>query len=71
MRRRRFFMPVVDFMPSRIAPSTLLIAPAPSQGVAAPPASGGAQFGAMGDTTGSVSTTLMVGEPTPPSLIHC
>jgi hypothetical protein len=72
MRRRHVFTPVVDIMPCRIAPSTVLIAPPPTHAVSTHPAPGGAQIGAMDDTTGSVSTTLITGEPTPPpSTINC
>jgi hypothetical protein len=72
MRRRRSFTPVVDLMPNRISPSAIIVAPPVLQGVSAPPASGAVQSGAMDDTTGSVSTTLILGEPTPPSgTINC
>jgi len=66
MRTRREFTPVVDFMPSRIAPSAvagLAHVAVLSHGVAthqAPPPSGMSPM----DTSGSYP--IIAGEPTPP-----
>jgi len=79
MRTRREFTPVVDFMPSRISPSAAgaVLPAAIFHGVSLHPAPPvlhvHVRLGAMDDTSGDndSTSTIIAGEPTPPSTINC